>query len=188
MNLLVAGMILWAVVHLFPAVAAPVRGKLIAAVGEKPYRGAFALVMFVALGMIIAGWRSTPPAALYSPPAWSRELAFLLMFFSIVLFGASHAKTNIKRFVRHPQLSSIILWALAHLVANGDSRSLVLFGGMLAWAMVEIPLINRRQGEWVKPQRAAMRSEMIGIAISVVIFLVLVALHPNFAGVSALPL
>jgi len=188
MQLLIGGMILWAIVHLFPAVGAPVRGRLIGAVGEKPYKGLFALVMFAALGMIIVGWRSTSPVALYSPPAWGRELAFLLMFFSIVLFGASHARTNIKRFVRHPQLSSVILWSLAHLVANGDSRSLVLFGGMLAWAIVEIPLINRRQGEWVKPERAEMRSEVIGIAISVVVFLVLIALHPNFAGVSALPL
>ena len=187
MELLIGGMILWAVVHLFPAFGAPVRRRLIAVVGEKPYKGLFALVMFAALGMIIAGWRSTMPVELYSPPAWGRELAYLLMSFSIVLFGASHARTNIKRFVRHPQLSSVILWSLAHLVANGDSRSLVLFGGMLAWAMLEIPLINRRQGEWTKPERAPMRSEMIGIAISVVVFLVLIALHPNFAGVSALP-
>jgi len=188
MELLAGGIILWAVVHLFPAVAVPLRARLIGAMGEKPYKGVFALVMFAALGMIIVGWRSTPPVAVYSPPSWSRELAFLLMFFSIVLFGASHARTNIKRFVRHPQLSSIMLWSLAHLVANGDSRSLVLFGGMLVWAMIEVPLINGRQGEWVKPERAAMKSEVIGILISVVVFLVLIALHPQFAGVSALPL
>jgi uncharacterized membrane protein len=187
MTLLISGVLAWALIHLVPAALPGMRNALVAKAGEKPYRGIFSLLILASLVMIVIGWRSSPPAAVYTPPAWGATLAFMLMFLAVVLFGASHAKTNIKRIVRHPQLTSVLLWSVAHLAANGDSRSMILFGGLGVWALIEMSLINRRDGKWVKPERAAMKSEMIGATISVVVFLVLIALHPYFAGVSPLP-
>ena len=187
MTWLVGGIALFSIVHLSAAVVPRLRNTLITTIGQGGYRAAFSVVAVVSLVMIVVGWRSTTPVAVYAPPARGSTLAFLLMFVSVVLFGAAHAKTNIKRFVRHPQLSSIVLWSIAHLVANGDSRSLVLFASLGVWAMVEMPLINRRDGEWLRPERATSRNEMIGAAITVVMFLVLIALHPYFAGVSPIP-
>jgi uncharacterized membrane protein len=187
MTWLISGIVLFTAIHLFSALFPSLRGALKTSLGEKPFRGLYAALAAAGLALIVVGWRSTVPVAIYAPPTWGPTLTFLLMFVSIVLFGASHARTNIKRIVRHPQLTSIVLWSLAHLIANGDIRSIILFGSLGVWALLEMALINRREGEWVKPVRASMKSEMIGAAVSVVIFLVLIALHPYFAGVSPLP-
>jgi uncharacterized membrane protein len=187
MNWLIIGIGLFTIVHLASSLAPSLRASLKQSIGEKPFRGVYALLSLAGIAMIVVGWRSTVPVVVYAPPSWAPTVAFFLMFVAIVLFGASHAKTNIKRYVRHPQLTSVVLFAIAHLLANGDIRSLILFGSLGVWALLEMPLINKREGEWIKPPRASMKSEMIGAAISVVVFLVLIALHPYFAGVSPLP-
>lgn len=187
MNWLILGIALFAAVHLVSAVVPGSCKSLKAAVGDKLFRTVYSLLALAGVVLIVIGWRSAVPVAVYAPPAWGATLAFLLMFVAVFLFGASHAKTNLKRYVRHPQLTAVILFSVAHLLSNGDIRSIVLFASLGAWALVEIPLINRREGEWIKPPRASMKSEMIGATISVVVFLVLVALHPYFAGVSPLP-
>jgi uncharacterized membrane protein len=184
---LVSGIVVWATIHFVPSVLPGVRGKMITAMGEKTYSGLFALVVLGALIMIIGGWRTTVPVAIYAPPGWGPNFAFLLMFAAVVLFGAAHSRTNIKRVIRHPQLTGMMFWSIAHILSNGDLRSLVLFGGLGAWAMAEMSLINHREGMWVKPDRASLKSEAIGATIGTVVFLVLVALHPYFAGVSPLP-
>lgn len=187
MNGLVSGIALFTLLHLSSSALPGTRRSLQSKLGDGGYKGAYALLTLAGLTMLVIGWRSTVPVAVYSPPAWGLSLAFLLMFLSILLFGASHAKTSIKRFVRHPQLTAVLLWSIAHLSANGDSRSIMLFASLGVWSLLEMLLINRRDGEWVKPERASMRSEIIGAAISLTVFLVLIALHPFFAGVSPLP-
>lgn len=184
---LVGGIALFSIIHLSAALIPTLRDALKLAMGPGAFKAVFSALALAGIVMIVTGWRNTMPVAVYAPPAWGSTLAFLLMFVSVVLFGAAHAKTNIKRIVRHPQLSSVLLWSIAHLVSNGDSRSLILFGSLGVWAMIEMPLINRREGEWLRPARASSRSELIGAAISTVIFLVLIALHPYFAGVSPIP-
>lgn len=187
MTWLVGGIALFSITHLAIALAPALRSKLGSAMGPGMFRAVFSALALAGLAMIVIGWRSTMPVAIYAPPAWGPTLALLLMFVAVFLFGAAHAKTNIKRFVRHPQLSSVLLWSVAHLVSNGDSRSLILFGSLGVWAMIEMPLINRRDGEWLRPERATNRSELIAAAVAVVMFLVLIALHPYFAGVSPIP-
>ena len=173
--------------HFIPAGLPGFRKKIISKMGDKAYRGVFALLVVVALAMIVAGWRSMVPVVIYAPPAWGPTATFLLMFIAVVLFGAAHAKTNIKRVIRHPQLNGIVLWSIGHLLSNGDIRSLVLFGGLWLWAFIEMALIDHRDGEWLKPERATLKNEAIGATVGVVVFLVLIALHPYFAGISPLP-
>jgi len=187
MNWLIFGIALFVSVHLVSSIVPASCAALKAAVGEKAYRGTYSVLVLIGLALIVYGWRNAVPVVVYAPPEFGPTAAFLLMFVSVFLFGASHARTNLKRYVRHPQLTAVLLFSAAHLLSNGDIRSIVLFASLGAWALIEIPLINRRDGEWKKPPRAGMKSEMIGAAISVVVFLVLVALHPYFAGVSPLP-
>jgi len=184
---LVGGVALWAIMHFVPTVLPGVRSNLISSLGEKPYRGIFALMVLSSLVMMVIGWRTTIPVILYAPPWWGQNFAILLMFASINLFGAAHAKTNLKRIIRHPMLTGLLFWAIAHIAANGDIRSLILFGGLGLWSAIEMSLINKREGMWVKPEKASLRSEAIAATVSVVVFLVLIALHPYFAGVSPLP-
>ena len=177
------GILWWAFVHLTPSLAPGFRQSLIDRFGENPYKGLFALDIVIALALIIYGWRSTVPEVVYIPPTWGYSAALVLMAISVYLFGAAQRPSLIKRFLRHPQLTGMLTWSVAHLLANGDQRSLVLFGGLGLWALIEMPLISRREGAWVKPEAPPMTRELIGIAITVAVFVVLIYLHPYFAGV-----
>ncbi len=181
------GVLLFIVVHLVPCLARGFRDSLIERVGEQPYRGIFSVIQLMAIVLMIIGWRSTTPEFVYTPPSWGIPAASLLMLIAVMLFGAAQQPTRIKRYVRHPQLTGMAVWSVSHLLSNGDSRSLVLFGGLGLWALLEMFLINQREGAWVKPYGPALSVEVRGIVISAVVFFVLVYLHPYFAGVSPIP-
>jgi uncharacterized membrane protein len=188
MVMLIAGILLWIIVHLSPGPGRGFRQRIITAAGEGPYKGIFSLLLLAALLLIVLGWRSTTPQPVYLPPAWGGVAAIVLMPIAIFLFGASHAKTRIKRLVRHPQLGGLIVWSLAHLLANGDNRSLLLFGGLGAWAILEIVVINHREREWVKPAIPPLAAEIRVLVITAVVFAALIFLHPKFAGVAIVQL
>lgn len=187
MILLVIGVLLWSGVHLFPCVAVELRKQLIGRMGEPPYKGVFALSLVAAIVLMVLGWRSSVPYAVYSPPAWTAPAANLIMVLALLLFVASAVPTNLKRVVRHPQLTGFAIWAGAHLLANGDRRSLILFGGLGLWALLAILFINRRDGAWVKPDPLPMTAEVKPVAIAIVAFGVLFFVHPWLSGVSTLP-
>ncbi len=178
------GVLLWVVVHFIPSVAPGLRASLVERIGENPYKGIFALTLVLSIALMVIGWRSTTPEIIYLPPAWAPPLTSMLMLIAVLLFGAAHQPTRIRKFIRHPQLTGMVVWSLSHLLSNGDSRSLVLFGGLGLWALIEMPLISRREGVWERPYGPALSVEIRGILISAVIFFVLVFLHPYFAGVS----
>lgn len=184
MELLISGLLVWSLVHFIPSLAPALKQKLIERLGGAGYKIAFTALMLCSLAMIIFGWRSSLPSHLYSLPGFARHAALLLMLVAFVLFGAAQYPTRIKQFVRHPQLASVAVWALAHLMLNGDSRSLFLFGGLGLWAILEMIFINRREGEWVKPAPPGWARELKGLVISLVILVVVVMLHPYIAGVS----
>ena len=183
MKFLISGLIIWSVVHFIPSLAPTVKQKWIKLLGEAGYKLSFAALMLSAIALIIFGWRSTVPSHLYTLPAFTRHLSMTLVLLAFILFGASNYPTRIKSFIRHPQLTGVLLWATAHLLLNGDSRSLVLFGGMGAWAVLEMIFINRREGEWIKSDPPGWAREIRGLIISLVVFAALVMAHPYITGV-----
>lgn len=181
---LVLGVLLWSITHFVPAIAVDFRKGLIAKMGEKPYKGLFTVVMVVSLYLIISGWKATLPELLYVPPAWGRHATSLFVLIAFILFGASHGSNNIKRFIRHPQLTSVAVWGIGHLLANGETRSVILFGGLAAWAIIDIFLLNRRDGTWVKPEPAPRKKDIITVVIGVVIYGIFAASHQWLFGFS----
>lgn len=182
MKLIVAGLCIWSLVHFVPSIAQPLKLKVTAKLGENGYKLIFTVLILASLALIVFGWRSTVPTTLYVLPAYTRHIAMFLVLIGFILFGASNYPTRIKSLVRHPQLTGVIVWAIAHLLLNGDSRSLLLFGGLGFWALLEIILINRREGDWVKPSAPGWARELRGLAISLVVFVVVVMIHPYIAG------
>ena len=150
---------------------------------EKTYLTLFSILILLSLGLIILGWRSTTSTYLYTLPAGIKPVALLLMLIAFLLFGAAKHQTRIKKVVRHPQLTSVIVWSCAHLLLNGDSRSLILFGWLGVWAVLEIILINKREGEWKKADSPNWGQEAKGVLISLIIFAVVAFAHPFIAGV-----
>jgi len=146
MELLIIGLGLWCAAHLFPSVAADHRSRLISRLGLGTYKLLFSLSILIAITLIVLGWRSMTPSQIYNPPVWGRHVTMLLVLLTFYLFAVARSKSNIKRILRHPQLSGLLLWSIGHLLANGDSRSLLLFPVMFIWALLEMYCINRRQG------------------------------------------
>lgn len=184
MGLLLAGVILWSVMHFLPAGAGGLRKNVSGVIGEGPWKGLVALSLVLAIALMVMGWRSIEPAPVYVPPGFGTMLVTPLMILAVVLMGAANAKTNIKRVLRNPMLSGVVVWAATHLLNNGDDRSVVLFGGMGLWAIIMIFFINKRDGAWVKPEKVPPAAEIKLFAISAVVFIVLVIAHPYFAGVA----
>lgn len=184
MGLLISGLVLWSVVHLIPGLAQPLKQTLTVKLGENGYKGIFTLLMIAALALIVFGWRSITPTFLYQLPVYVTHSAKLLVLFAFILFGASNYPTRIKNIIRHPQLTGVMVWAIAHLLMNGDNRSVLLFAWMGVWALLEIIVINRREGEWVKLDPPPVSREIRGLVISLVVFAVVSMIHPYIAGVS----
>lgn len=150
------------------------------------FRGVFSVILAAALALIVLGWRATDPVALYDPPAWGRHAAMALMLFAVFLFVSTRSKSNIKRLLRHPQLTGVAVWAGAHLLANGDQKSVLLFGALGIWALVEMATISRRDGPWVKPAQSNIAQDVLTAAIAVIVYGGLLYLHPYFSGISLL--
>ncbi len=187
MSELVFGIVVWCGIHLMPSVAPPLRQRLIAAIGPNPYRGIFALLILISTACIVIGWRSAPIAAAYYPRGWGRTAAIPLVFLAFLLFAASPLKTNVKRYIRHPQLTGVVVWAVAHLLSNGESRSLVLFGSFGVWALLEIILISRREGAWERPPPEAFTAELKPLLAGTLAFVAFFMLHPYIFGISLWP-
>lgn len=182
MTRLLIGVLLWSVTHLAPGVLPGLKAKAVARLGENGYKGIFTLLTVAAIYLVISGWKATVPESVYLPPAWGRHLTALLVLAAFVLFFAPYPPNNIKRLLRHPQLTGVALWGVGHLLANGESRSIVLFGGMALWAIAETVFINRRDGAWDKPAPVPARNDGLLIAGAVVAYAVVAAAHQWLFG------
>lgn len=187
MNWLLVGVLLFCVTHLFHAVLPHSRDRLVRQLGENAYRGVFSLIIVGALILIVLGWKSTVATAVYRPPMSPGPVPAVLVLIGIVLFVASRVPGNLKRLLRHPQMIGTLCWGVAHLLTNGDSRSVTLFGGLTVWAALEILLINRRDKPWQKPPPAAVTLDIITVLVGAAAFLALAYFHATLFGVVPIP-
>ena len=186
MTLLILGVLLWSLTHLFPAVLPDTRGRLFEQLGENPYKGVFSLILLAGLILIVIGWRSITPTGVYAAPMAPNLLGSLLVLAALILFAASAIPGNVRRFVRHPQMAAVILWGVAHLLTNGSDRAAVLFGGLTLWAVLEIVFCNKRDGQWQKPARSEVKYDVITAVVGVVIFAAIAYFHRSWFGVAAI--
>jgi uncharacterized membrane protein len=194
MTILILGLIVFIGAHAFTMAREP-RARAIAQLGEGPYKGLYSLVSLVGLVLIVWGfgaYRAGGYTQVWNPPVWTRHLAVLLVWFAFVAFAAAYLPGRIRRALKHPMLAGLKIWALAHLLANGDLGSMLLFGALLAWAVVARISTKRRDevldhgGPVAAP--AGWRNDILAIAIGTAAYLVfLVWLHPLLIGVPALP-
>ncbi|MGO9419222.1 NnrU family protein [Roseiarcus sp.] len=141
MTLLVFGLVIFLGLHSIRIFAESGRERAIARLGEGPWKGVYALLSLIGLVMIIWGFgeaRWTAPI-LWAPPFWTSHIAVLLMLISMILLAAYLLKTShIAVAVHHPMLWAVVIWAVAHLLANGSAADLVLFGAFLVWSLLDL--------------------------------------------------
>ena len=187
MQLLIAGITLWCLTHLFPAALPKRREAVTNRLGEGPYRGLFSLAILASLLLIVFGWKAASPSPVYGAPLPPGPLPSLLILTAFALFFAAKTQTHLKRLIRHPQMTGVFLWSTAHLLTNGDSRSVALFGSFAAWSLLEIVLINRRDGPRTSLPQGSTRGDFVTLVVAIVVFAVIGFLHQRLFGVPAMP-
>ena len=176
MILLTGGVALWWLAHLFKRLAPGPR----AAFGERG-KGGVALLLVLSVVLMVVGYRQADFVPVWDPPPFLRHLNNLLMVVAFYLYAGSGMKTAVARWLRHPQLTAFALWAVAHLLVNGDRASVVLFGGLLLWALVAMALINRAEPRPAPPPPAPVGKE-IGAVLGAVLVTGVVGMIHGWIG------
>ncbi len=175
--------------HMFATLRSRSEGGLRARLGYGPYMGLFSLISLAGLIMLVIGYgnfRNTIPV--WDPPIWTRHIPLALMLPSLVLLAAAYAPTGyIKKFTRHPMLVAVKIWALAHLCANGDLASIILFAAFLAYAVIDRIIIKRR-GDPLEAKAPSPLGDTIAIIGGAIAYgAIAFWAHPVLIGVPVMP-
>ncbi len=172
MTVLVIGVALWAGVHLWKRIAPAHR----AAIGDKG-KGIVAFGSVVAIVLMYVGYGLADGTIYWGRTAALAGINNLMMLFAVYLFAASGAKTKVTKAIRHPQLTAVVIWAVGHLLVNGDTPSFVLFGGLALWAVVEMVLINRDEGPRGPYHAVPVKKEITAVVATIIVFAIVSAIH-----------
>lgn len=190
MAILVLGIIIFLGLHLIRVVAPGFRASVIESRGKGTWMGIYAILSLIGLGLIIYGFGQarSETGMLYNPPVFLRHIALLLMLFAFVFLAAGFLPAGrIAVAVKHPQILSIKIWAFAHLLANGETSSVLLFGSFLAWGVILRISLKRREraGERVLPVFKSSTNDVLAIVIGLVGYVLFVwKLHEWLIGVA----
>lgn len=179
--LLIASLALWAGAHYFKRLMPERR----AAMGDMG-KGVVALTIVAGIVLMVIGYRGAEFIHIWSPPAFLTHVNNTLMLVAFWLFGSGKAGVWPATRIRHPQLASVKTFAFAHLLVNGDLASILLFGGLLAWAVSEVILINKSEPDWTPPAPAPKKKLITNGVITLVVFFIVTFLH-NWLGVWPFP-
>ena len=179
MTLLILGVALWWAAHLFKRLAPGPRARM-----GNAGRGVAAVLILLSVVLMVVGYRGAETVQLWHPPAFLTHVNNLLMVFAFYLYAADGLKTAVTRKIRHPQLTAFKTWTVAHLLVNGDLASVILFGGLLAWAVVSGIGLNRAQGDWTPPAARPAANEIKALVGALVVTVIVMLIH-NWLGVQA---
>jgi uncharacterized membrane protein len=188
--LLIAGLVLFLGVHSVAIVAPSFRARTIQRMGEGAWKGLYALISLTGFVLICYGFglARQAPVVLYSPPTWLRHLAFLVMLPVFPLLIAAYLPGRIKTAAKHPMLAAVKFWAFAHLLANGSLADVLLFGGFLAWAVVDRISVKRRaMPQVLRTAPPGPWNDAIAVVLGLAVYALLIGwAHVRLFGVSPL--
>ncbi len=184
---MIAGLVLFLGTHILTTLRGT-RGAVIARLGESGYKVAYTVIAIAGVYLIGRGfstYRATEWINVWYPPVAMRHLALGLMLPAIILVVASYIRGRIYTTVKHPMLAGVKLWAVLHLLANGDLGSIILFGSILAWAVYDRISLKRREDPGAPPiPVGGLGNDLIAIVVGTVAYLALaLAFHPLVIGV-----
>lgn len=187
--ILVLGLAVFLASHLFVRSRSR-RAAAIARLGEIPYRIVFSLISILAVVLIVIGfaqYRAAEWIDVWYPPLWMRHITVALMLPAVILLVAAFVPGHIKIWSKYPALVAVKLWAFAHLLANGDLGSILMFGTFLAWAVIARIALKRQPQESPKPLPSKHRlwiNDTVAVLAGVLIYLALgFVFHPLYIGV-----
>lgn len=192
MTYLILGLVIFFGAHLFSAFRSREPGKdLKAKLGYGPYMGLYSLVSIAGFVLICIGYGATRGAGyLYAAPDWGRYVNYALMIPALILLVASQIPAGyIKKATKHPMLVAVKLWALGHLLANGELNSVLLFGSFLAYAVIDRIMVKRRGDNGPGPDAVVKPvNDVIAISVGLIAYVAIAHyLHLILFGVSVRP-
>jgi uncharacterized membrane protein len=176
-GILLFGVFLWMDAHWIKRLVPNLRTAMNTSMGAGPARGFIAGLILLSVGMMVIGYRGSEVIPVYTPLQGAGHLNNLLMIVAVICLGAGSSRGRMKTWLRHPMLTGVGIWAVAHLLVNGDMASIILFGGLGVWALLSKFLINRAEGPWVRPANGPISGDIRLLVISAVVFTVIIGIH-----------
>ena len=164
------------------------RARIIGSMGASGYKIGYALVSFAGLALIVWGfahYRATGWIDVWYPPKAFKHIAVALMLPAVIMVVAAYIRGRIYTVLKHPMLAGVKLWAFAHLLANGDLGSIILFGSFLGWAVFDRISLKHRADAGAPPiPVGGPTNDLIAVAVGIIAYLALAfVFHPVVIGV-----
>lgn len=176
MGLLITGLVIFFAAHFYSTFRSRAPGKDIKErLGEGPYMGLYSLVSLAGFGLIIYGYMQAPPTGnLYVGPEWARHASMTLMLVAFILLMAAYVPgTHIKKLIKHPMLSAVILWSVAHLITGASQQKALVFGSFLIFSIVDFIAVSMRSSD--EPNSAPrIMQDVIAIIVGAGVYAVMV--------------
>ncbi|MGH6885942.1 MAG: NnrU family protein, partial [Geminicoccales bacterium] len=140
----------------------PLRDWLVDRLGERPYLGLYSVIALIAIVWLSIAYAGAPYVELWPSAAWMAWVPLLLMPVALIFLVSGVSSPNptavgapdtldpedaahgILRITRHPVMWAIALFALSHIIANGDFASVISFGTFAALALIGTLLLDRK--------------------------------------------
>ena len=164
--LLIVGVLMWSYSHLMKRVTPGFRASL----GENGGKGLVTVLTLVSIVLMVIGYRGAEPIDLWYPPAFLTHVNNLLMVVAVFLLLLGYSRGMLRAKIRHPMLNAVKTWAIAHLLVNGDLASVILFGGLFAWALFDMIKINRMTGPWARPAEGPVVNDVLYIGVAMIVY------------------
>lgn len=187
MSILIAGLIIFFGIHSVSILNENWRDRMMARIGEGPWKGTYSLVAIIGFILIIWGYglARQESATLFFAPNWLRYLAMSLLLPVFPLMLSTYLPGRIQRFARHPMLVATILWSFSHLLVNGQLADILLFGAFLLWAALDLYSMHRRTPRAVPGAPAARANDIIALTFGLALYgLFVVWLHASLVGIA----
>jgi len=187
MVLFVVGLIVFLAVHCVSIVNEEWRNRVVETIGEGVWKGLYSIVAIIGLVVLVVGYPDAVSSfgTVYNPPKWLQHLSLLLLLPVFPLLFAAYFPGRIKARVKHPMLIATKVWAFAHLLANGATAHLLLFGSILIWAIVDHISVKKRNPRPVPGFPAGKGNDLISIVAGLGVYLLfLFYLHELLFGVA----
>src|SRR5581483_4371371 len=184
---MILGLVLFFATHVFTT-KRDARAQAIARLGEGTYKILYSVVSLAGLALIVWGfghYRSSGWIDVWYPPKAMKHITVALMLPAVILVVASYLRGRIYTTLKHPMLAGVKLWAFAHLLANGDLGSIILFGSFLGWGVYDRISLKYRTDSGGPPiPVGGVTNDLIAVAVGIVAYLALAfAFHPVVIGV-----
>lgn len=190
MLLFVAGLLAFLGVHSIAIVAPAWRDAMAARLGEQRWKGLYSVASIAAFVLLVHGYGVArhEPIVVYHPPVWARHLALVVMLPAFPILLSAYLPGRIKSAAKHPMLLATKIWAFAHLLANGMLVDVLLFGGFLAWAVLDRISVGKRPVRTAASTTPGRLADVIAVVGGLALYAIFVlGAHAWLIGVSPLP-